>query len=202
MFRRSRCGCRAREVQLGCKRMRSLRRRLFLTLFDWSDYHHQHDQIIMISNMIIISESSSLSTSTITTRRTPWGGACPRLCLIEHCDCQKEQAGEKFRTSAPTTGTTGSVLKVVLVFYSSVQDGQENQNASVNESWQPFLRFFTTMDKYMYFIWENHFGRKYIWQNWSKRWVIVKNTWNMNLDHSRTLLDTFGPLLKILEKPD
>ena len=34
-------------------------------------------------------------------------------------------------------------------------------------------------------------------QNWSKRWVTVKN---MDLNHSSTLIDTFGPLLKILEK--
>ena len=37
-------------------------------------------------------------------------------------------------------------------------------------------------------------------QKWSKRWVTIKNSWNMYLDHSRTLLDTFWPLLKILEK--
>ena len=175
--------------------MRSLRRRLFLTLFDWSDYHQQLDQIMMISNMIIISESLSLSTSTITTRRTPWGGACPRLCLIEHCDCQKEQAGEKFRTSAPTTGTTGSVLKVVLVFYSSVQDGQENQNASVNESWQPFLRFFTTMDKYMYFIWGNHFGRKYIWEVGSTIWRIIIKPKKQGFSIRKQHIDAFRKIL-------
>ena len=28
-----------------------------------------------------------------------------------------------------------------------------------------------------------------------------KHLKNMDLDHSRTLLDSFGPLLKILEKP-
>ena len=80
-----------------------------------------------------------------------------------------------------------SLLKIFQVRKCTVDSKDNKEDKTREEADMTLSPFFSKVSKAV--------------KKWSKIWVTVKNTQNMDLDHSKTLLDTLGPLLKILEKP-